>query len=120
MESRFVYPKPAKKTAGEQAKDWAIYFIVMGIIFVVLDAIFKAITWPFRMVLRTDRQRFQDRVDQQKSKIFKRTELRRAYDNSESNPLFQYLERFKLNPDNYIGDPNNEVYNQWFEKMKEG
>jgi hypothetical protein len=120
VNKRYIPEVPKKKSAGEQVKDMAFYLVIMAAVYFVFYFLFLIISWPFRMLLMSDRQRFQAKIDQGKAKILKRTELRKAFEVSDSNPLFQYIERFKLHPLMYLQDPDNDQYEAWFEEMKEG
>jgi len=121
MTSRFKPTEPSRpKTAGEQVKDMAVYMLVMGAVYFVFYFLFLAITWPFRMLFRSPRQSFQANLDQMKVKVTKRTLARKAYDSDESNPLFQYVERFRLHPELYQMDQDSNQYQEWFENMKSG
>jgi len=112
--------EPKKKTAGDQVKEMAVYMVAMAAVYFVFYYIFLAISWPFRVMFRSPQQSFQMDLDQKKAKVTKRTLARQAYDSDESNPLYQYLERFKIHPSVYYQDPENVKYQEWFENMKSG
>ena len=112
---RYTPTAPVKKSAGQQVKEMAVYLTVMAVVYVVFSFLVTVITWPFRVLFMSDRQRFQLTVDREKAKVVRRNQFREGYAVYPRNPLYQYTERFKIHPEFFRGDPHNEEYRVWFE-----
>lgn len=114
------YEAPRMKSAGEQAKDMVVYLLTVGAIYLVLYWIFLVVTAPFKFLFMSDGQKLGAKIKRAKEKIACRDALRRKYAEDEGNPMNQYVNRFKLYPEEYREDPENEQYRLWFEGLKNG
>jgi hypothetical protein len=113
-------PEPKRKSIGEQAQDTIVYLIAVVAIYSILVFMVKIITAPFRILFMTDKQRFAAQLEKARAKIVARECARKVYELSESNPMAQYLSRFKYFPEQYNGDTENETYRVWFDNLKKG
>lgn len=117
---KYTPPPVVKKTAAESAKETIIYVIVMVAFYYVVTLILKVIVAPFRILFISDRQRFKEKLNRDKEKVIKRMSSREQYDENPNNPLYQYLDRFKINPSLYRNDPDNQIYSDWYKDLKSG
>jgi hypothetical protein len=117
---KYTPPPVHKKTAAESAKETIIYVIVMMVFYYVVLWVFKAIAAPFRIIFISDRQRFSEKLSRDKQKVINRMSLKEQYNENPDNPLFQYIERFKINPDLYVYDSDNQIYGDWYKDLKSG
>lgn len=119
-DTKSLYTLSEPKSAGQQVKETLIYLIAVAIIYYAVVYTVKIITAPFRILFMSDRQRFAGQVERAKAKVRARALAREAYDTSEANPMYQYLLRFKVSPEQFKNDSDNKVYQEWFENLKNG
>jgi len=114
------YVPERTKTAGEMVKDYIFYAIVIGVVYFLITSVLKVLVAPFRILFLSDRQRFEARLEKARAKVCARELAREDYETSEDNPMVQYIARFKVCPEKYRNDPDNETYLQWYEDLKNG
>lgn len=120
MSGRPLYTLSTPRSAGQQVKDAFVYLVIVCVLYYTIVLILKIITFPFRMLLTSDGQRFEAQLVRAKAKVQARELAKAKYDVSEINPLYQYLVRFKHSPDKFKGDPENASYQEWFTSLKKG
>lgn len=109
-----------KKTASEKIKNSIFDFVVVMVVYWILVSLVQVLLEPFRILFMSDRQRFASKMAKAKEKIEKRVYNRKIYDEDPNNMLSLYLERFKIHPDKYVGDCNNDNILNWFNGLKNG
>jgi hypothetical protein len=120
MNSIKIPQPPKKKTAGQQFKEDLIYWILIVAIFYVLSLLFKAITAPFRALLSSPKEKFEQELKIKREKVQNRIGRRVLNGINENFITNQYIERFKLHPEKYVGDPDNEIIAKWHEAFLNG
>ena len=113
-------PTPRKKTAGEEFKENVIFAVSMVIIFVVLERTFSLLFAPIKYLLKSDKERYEDKLAIARAKIYNRKRIREMQSLNPDSMLKQYVNRLQMNADKYVGDPDNQVYLDWYESLKNG
>lgn len=121
MQSRYYHiPERPKKSLAQETKEMAIFAVIMVGILCALQWLVGLIGKPFLCLFDGERKKFERRINKESDKIFEREALRKSYENSSSNPLYQYMQRFVLNARQYKGDVDNKEYKEWFKCFKAG
>ena len=112
--------KPAKKTIQEQFTGYVVFFVIVYGIWIVLEAILKALFFPIKVLITSDKEKFEAQVKANQKKILLRRDVRQQYASEAANPFCQYVERFKIHPEEYRSDPDNKYYQDWFAALQNG
>jgi hypothetical protein len=113
-------PETQKKTAGQQIKEDIIFVIVGVVIYYLIVCTFKAIFSPLRYLFASDKELYAEDEQKALAKIDARKNIRQDYKFNENGMLAQYIERFQKNPAKYKDDSDNEVYQEWYDALKNG
>lgn len=112
--------KPAKKSIGEQISAYVVFFILVYGIWFVIASFFKMLFYPFYALITSDKEKFLEKVKENKLKVAKRIQYRKDFMVNPENPFFQYVERFKVRPDEYKNSSSNQYYQDWYASFQNG
>lgn len=113
-------PETRQKTTGEKIKEDIIFVIAGVVIYYLIVCTFKAIFSPLRYLFASDKELYAEDERVALAKIDARKKIRQDYEYNENGMLNQYIERFQKNPQKYKGDSDNEIYQEWYEALKNG
>lgn len=108
------------KSFGAQLQEDIIFIVIGCFIIYVITGIFKVIFFPFRYLLMSNEQLEQEDIQKAIQKAKNRGYYLQEYRDDPRNPMYQYRQRYLVNPQKYENDPDNEVYLEWYKAWKAG
>ena len=85
-----AYRARPKKSIGESAKESAVQFMWVVGIFAVLYFLFRGLTYPIRMLLRSDREKLDRELERVREKVQARKLVRESYRSDTNDPINKY------------------------------
>jgi len=104
--------EPAKKSAHEEFRDNIIMTIIGYFVVYVVASVMDFILNPFGKEKDIDNKILE--------KICKKQQARQERKLCSEDPMSQYYQRFIERPKDFRGDPDNEMYRDWFNEWRAG